>query len=302
MPITHFLLAILVVVIWGINFIFVKLALGEISPLLLCAVRFLLASIPAIFFIKPPAISFKIVTLYGLVMFALQFSLLFMGVKLGMSAGMGCLLLQAQVFFSVFFAVIFLGETLYFYQIVGAGVSFTGMGLVATHFDKNMSLLGFILILAAAAAWGMGNLISKKAKNVNIIALVVWGSFVASIPMLLLSLLCEKTSQLVYTYHHLTLLGAGSVLYIVYISTCIAYSIWGWLIHRYSIGIVAPFTLLAPVVGLLGSVLVLGEPCQSWKLIAGLLVITGLSINVLGSRFLIKKANVETGSLKNLTL
>ncbi len=110
MPFSHLLLALLVVFVWGINFIFVKLSLEEFSPLLLCAVRFLLASVPAVFFIKPPAVPFKIIAGYGLIMFALQFALLFIGLRVGMTPGVASLLMQVQVFFSMFFAIIFLGE------------------------------------------------------------------------------------------------------------------------------------------------------------------------------------------------
>src|SRR5579884_1265631 len=109
MPINHLLLALLVPVIWGLNFIFVKFSLDVISPLYLCALRFLLASIPAIFFIRRPAAPFKIVVGYGLVMFALQFAFLFLGMYLGMTPGMASLIVQVQVFFSMFFAALFLG-------------------------------------------------------------------------------------------------------------------------------------------------------------------------------------------------
>jgi O-acetylserine/cysteine efflux transporter len=293
MPIPHLLLALLVVVIWGINFLFVKLGLEEITPLLLCAVRFVLASIPAIFFIKPPA-SFKIVTLYGLVMFALQFSLLFIGMHAGMTTGMASLLMQVQVFFSLFFAAIWLGETLYSWQIAGALISFIGIGLVGMHVDKNISLLGFMAILGAAATWGIGNLITKKITNINMIALVVWGSFIACFPMLILSLIFEGPRSIVHSYNHLTWLGATSVLYIAYASTWIGYGVWNWLISRYPVGMIVPFTLLVPIIAILSSVLILGEPFQLWKLAAGLLVIGGLCINLLGARIFMSKAQSES--------
>lgn len=290
MPISHFLLALLVVTIWGINFLFVKLGLDEISPLLLCAVRFLLASVPAIFFIKPPAIPFRMVAIYGLVMFALQFSLLFIGMHAGMTPGMASLTMQVQVFFSMFFAAILLAERPSIWQIVGAVVSFVGIGLVAMHLDRNISVFGFLFILAAAATWGVGNLITKKTNNINMIALVVWGSFVASFPLLMLSLLFEGASSIVYSYHHLTWQGIISVLYIVYVSTWVGYGVWNWLLGRYPVGMIVPFTLLVPIVGILSSVLVLGEPFQLWKLTAGLLVIGGLCINLIGARFFMFKS------------
>lgn len=291
MPISHLLLALLVVLIWGINFLFVSFGLEEISPLLLCALRFLLSSVPAVFFIKLPAASLKPIILYGFVMFALQFALLFIGMNVGMPAGMASLLMQTQVFFSMFFAVIFLGEQPNLGQVLGALVAFTGIGLVAMHFDSDISLAGFIFILAAAATWGFGNLITKKIKgnNTNMMAIIVWGSFFACIPMFLFALIFEGPASFVYTYEHLSWRGTISLLYIVFASTWIGYGLWNWLISRYPVGMVAPFTLLVPIVAILSSVLVLHEPLQLWKLTAGLLVMGGLCINILGTRFFMLK-------------
>lgn len=289
MPISHLLLLLMVIVIWGLNFIVVKLGLEEISPLLLCALRFFLASIPAVFFIKLPKVPFKIIAAYGLVMFALQFGFVFSGMKVGMTPGMASLLMQVQVFFTLLFAVFFLGEKPGIGQLIGALVSFMGIGLVALHFDSTMSLLGFILVLAASASWGVGNLITKKMNTTNLLSVVVWGSLVACLPMLLLSLLFEGPTNMLTTIQHVTWKGLGSLLYIVYASTWVGYGVWGWLIGRYAVGMVVPFTLLIPVVGILSSVLLLGEPFQLWKLVACLLVISGLCINVLSTRLFMTK-------------
>lgn len=289
MPIPHLLLTLMVVIIWGINFIFVKLALDQIPPLLLCAVRFILASIPAIFFIKPPNVPFRIVALYGLVTFALQFSLLFIGMNLGMPPGLASLLLQVQIFFSMFFAAILLSEWPSIWQVIGALVSFSGIALVATHFDHEISFISFLFILAAAAAWGLGNLITKKTKNINMIALVIWGSFVAAFPMLAISFVLEGSHAILNSYQQITWLGIAAVLYIVYASTWVGYGAWNWLLSRYPVSIVVPFTLLVPIVGIISSILIFNEPFQTWKLLAGLLVISGLCINLLGARFLMRK-------------
>jgi O-acetylserine/cysteine efflux transporter len=286
MPIPHLLLILLVVVIWGVNFLFVKIGLEEISPLLLCALRFILASIPAIFFIKRPKEPFKIVVAYGLVVFALQFGLLFLGMHVGMTPGMASLIMQVQVFFSMFFAVIFLGEQPRFFQVAGALVAFAGIGLVAFHFDDTISIAGFLLILAASASWGFGTLISKKVSAASLISVVVWGSFIASFPMLLLALLFEGPGSFVYTYEHISWRGAGALMYIVYASTWVGYGAWNWLVNIYPIGIIAPFTLLVPVVGIISSIIILGDPFETWQIMAGILVISGLCINLLSSRLL----------------
>lgn len=293
MPFIHLFLTLLVVIIWGINFIFVKLALIEISPTLLCALRFILASVPAIFFIKPPKAPFKVVVSYGLIMFALQFSLVFFGMAAGMTSGMASLIMQTQVFFSMFFAAILVGEKTNVWQLIGALVSFTGIGLVALHFDANITFLGFICILAAAATWGFGNLITKKTKQISMIALVVWGSFVAALPMSILSLFWDGPHAIYSNLQQLSWLGISSVFYIVYLSTWVGYGVWNWLLSRYAVGSIVPFTLLVPVVGVISSIIILGEPFQLWKLAAGLLVISGLFINLFGSRIFAVKATQE---------
>ena len=294
MPISHLLLVLAVILIWGINFIFVKLGLDEVSPLLLCAMRFFLASIPAVFFIKPPELPFKTVAAYGFFMFGLQFGLVFMGMNFGMPPGMASLLMQVQVFFSMFFAAFLLGEQPSMGQVFGALVSFSGIAIVALHFDQNVTLLGFLCILGASASWGIGNLTAKKIKASDLISVIVWGSLIVCLPMFVCSLIFEGTESLVYTYQNITWKGFGSLLYIVYVSTWFGYGIWNWLLGRYPVGMIVPFTLLIPFVGILSSVIVFGEPFQMWKLMAGLLVISGLCVNIFSARFFSLKVQSKT--------
>jgi O-acetylserine/cysteine efflux transporter len=293
MSVKHMFLALLVVAIWGCNFIFIKFSVAEISPLFLCALRFFLASIPAIFFIKPPAAPVKLIIFYGLLMFGLQFALLFMGMKAGMTPGLASLLAQVQIFFSILFAAMLFDEFPTLLQVVGAVVSFAGIGLVAMHLDGSVTLLGFILIIAASISWGLGNLITKKLGNVNMIALVVWGSFVACFPLLLSSLIFEGPQNIYHSLSHITWLGMGSVFYIVYLSTWVGYGVWNKLISHYPIATVVPFTLLVPVFGLLSSAIILGEPLQSWKIVAALLVLAGLGINIFGARLRLSVSNTK---------
>lgn len=285
---------IFVVVIWGMNFVFVKLGLDEVSPLLLCALRFFFASIPAVLFIKPPTDSFKTVAAYGIFMFALQFSLVFVAMNIGMTPGMASLIMQVQVFFSMLFAAIVFGDRPSVGQIIGALVAFCGIGVVAFHFDQNVSFLGFICVLGSAASWGIGNLIAKQIKSKNLISVVVWGSFIACFPMFLMSYIFEGSSAFINSYEHLSFKGIGSLCYIVYASTWVGYGIWNWLLSRYPVGVIVPFTLLVPLVGILSSVIVFAEPFQFWKLVSGLLVISGLCINILSARFTGIKIQAKT--------
>lgn len=283
MRLSHLILALIVVLIWGLNFVVVDVGLKEIPPLLLGFLRFFLTSIPAVFFIKKPQAPFKIVALYGLVLFAIQFSLLFMGMAAGVTAGLASLLLQLQVFFTLLFAIVFFGEHLNRWSVLGAMTAFSGIALVALNREGSITITGFLLIIAAAAFWGVGNILSKKLGRVNMAAVVIWGSTVAWPPLLLICLLTEEGPRQIYSIiANLSFTAWGAVFYITYLSTLLGFGLWNWLVSHNPLATIAPFTLLVPVVGILSSVILLDEPLQLWKAIAALLVIGGLCINLLG--------------------
>jgi len=284
----HIALAIMVVAIWGFNFVVIKVGLKEIPPILLCALRFFLAAFPAIFFIKRPDAPLRMIVGFGLVMFSLQFALLFSGMYAGTTAGLASLVLQLQVFFTVLLAVIFLAEKPSVWQIVGALVSFSGIGLVAMNIGGEVSTYGLILIVAAAVSWGVGSLISKKLGKVDMLALVVWGSFVAWPPLLVLSFFMEQGSWNVEVISHISWLTIGAIGYMVYPVTLLGFAAWSWLFSRYPAATVAPFTLLVPIFGFGTSTLVLGEPLFDWKINAAMLVIMGLCINLFGPRLVLR--------------
>ena len=278
------LIALLVVSIWGFNFIAIRVGLGEIPPLFLAFSRFFLTAIPAVFFVKRPSVSWKFVLAYAVFMFALQFAFLFMGMYAGISPGLASLLAQSHVFFSLFLAAFFLDESLRFWQIIGALIAFSGIGLVAYHVNAGVTSLGVLFVLAGAASWGTGNLFTKKMGKVEILPLVVWASLIASPLLLSLSLLVEGSSNILHALKNLTWLSCAAVAYITYLATLFGFCAWSWLLHHHSIGKVAPFTLLVPLVALFSSAAIFDEPLQEWKLLAALLVISGLCINLLGLR------------------
>lgn len=289
MRFNHLLLAILIVAVWGFNFVVVKISMQDISPLALCALRFMLASLPFLFFVKRPKAPFKLIMLYGLFMFALQFSFLFVGMKLGVTAGLASLVVQTQIFFSILLGVLFLKDIPNKWQIIGALVSFAGIALIAVNLGTDVTITGLLFIIAAAIAWSIGNLASKKMGKVDVFSLVVWGSLVAMPPLLILTLTLEGYSNFINIFHHLSWQTAGALFYIVFISGLFGYAAWSWLLNIYSVTTVAPFALLVPIFGILSSALVLNEELQTWKVIAAILVIAGLCINVLWARFIMLK-------------
>jgi O-acetylserine/cysteine efflux transporter len=280
----YLLLAFLVVAGWGFNFVFIKIGLDGMPPILLCAIRFLLAAVPGVFFLPRPKAPWRLLLAYGLLTFASQFSFLFLGMKLGMPPGLASLVMQIQAFFTIGLAALFLNDRPTAWKIVGAVISFSGIVLVGSNSGAEVTLIGLVLTVLASFSWGAGNIFSKKIGPTPPLALVVWGSLVAFPVVALLSLAVDGPQTIVSSLRHLTLASAGSVAYIVYISTLVCYSLWSWLLNRLPTATIAPFTLLVPIFGFLSSVLVLGETLPAWKILASLLVILGLCFNLLEPR------------------
>lgn len=284
LPIRRMLLAVLIVAIWGSNFVAIKLALHDLPPLLLVTLRFVFVAIPAVFFLPRPAVPLGQLLVYGFSMFAFQFGFMFLGMKLGVSAGLASLILQVQVFGTLGLAVVFLKETVSFAQVAGALLATTGFVVVGLHTGGDVTLAGFLCLLLAAVSWSIGNFTSKRLGKVNALALVAWGSLPVIVVMGAASLLFEGPALVVHSLRHVGLTAVLCTAYTVYFSTLVAYSLWSWLLARHPATTVTPFALLVPVFGMLSSALLLGEPLPGWKLAAAGLVIAGLSLTIFGHR------------------
>lgn len=287
LPFRHLLLALLIVTIWGSNFVAIKVALRELPPLLLCTVRFICVALPVVFFVPRPKVRWQQLAVYGLSMFAVHFGLLFLGMKLGVSAGLASLTLQFQVFVTLALAAALLKERITLVQLTGALIAFGGFGVVAAHTGGDVTAAGLVCVLLAACSWGYANLVSKRLGAVNPLALVVWGSVFVPVPMALASLVFEGPTLIVHSLTHAGAATVGSVAFIVYGSTLLAYSLWSWLLARHPASTIAPFTLLVPVSGMLSSSVLLGEPLPGWKIQAAILVLSGLALSLFGGRVLV---------------
>lgn len=283
----HLFLALAIVLIWGVNFAIIKMGLRQVSPLALGVARFALAAFPWVFFFKRPDVPMRLIAIYGLLIFAMQFGFLFTGMKIGMSAGLSSLILQLQVFFTIGLSVLLLGERPTPRQLTGALLAFSGVAYVGLHVGGDVTMAGLALLIAAAASWGGGNIVSKRisqqAGSASVLGLVAWGSLFALPPLLIATLLLDRAG-FVASFTQLDWVSVGSIAYIVYLSTLFGFAAWSGLLARYPVSTVAPFTLLVPVFGFLGSAVLLGEPLRGWKLLASSLVIAGLCINLFGSR------------------
>lgn len=276
------LLALVVIVVWGMNFVVIKIGLDDIPPMLLGCLRFMLAAFPAILFIKRPQMPLRWLIAYGATISLGQFAFLFSAMHVGMPAGLASLVLQSQAFFTLFFAVLFLGERLRATNLVGLVIAASGLVLIGMQGDRSMTLAGFMLTICAASMWAMGNIITRKVGKVNLVGLVVWGSLIPPIPFFALSWFIEGPRMIESALRGIGLSSIMVLVYLAFGATILGYGLWSRLLSRYPANTVAPFSLLVPVVGLTSAAWLLGEQLDGLQAIGALLVMLGLVINVSG--------------------
>ncbi len=279
-------LLVLAAIAWGFNFVVIKIGIANFPPILFSALRFLFAALPLVFFLPRPAVSWRIILAIGVVLGVIKFSLLFIGMDVGVSAGLSSLLMQSQAFFTVALAAIFYGNRPQPAQIGGILLAFCGMALIATTVDGSFTYLGLALILAAGLAWAFSNMLTKQAGNVDMLALMVWVSLVPPIPLLIISLATEGFERDMAALQSLSWQGLGAVAYIAYIATIFGFGVWGAMIRKHGVATVAPFSLLVPIFGMSFSALVLGENFGASRLAGAALVVCGLILTVLGPRLI----------------
>ena len=279
------LAAVSVAVVWGLNFIAIKVGVAETSPLMLSALRFLLAAFPAVFFIAPPKARPWKVGLYGLLLGVGQFGLLFTAIHAGFPVGLASLVVQAQAFFTVALAWFLLSEYPRRTQILGGILAFAGIAVIGSTRLAGASLGPFALAVLASFFWGSANVLAKTAGKVDMLAFTVWSSLAVPLPLLALSLAVDGTGPLLALAHPSWRLVA-SVLVVAYAGTVFGFGLWSRLLAHYSAATVAPFALLVPVVGMAAGAVVYGESVSPVELVGGVLVMAGLALNMLGDRTL----------------
>jgi len=161
--------------------------------------------------------------------------------------------------------------------------------LIGSAHGATMPLNGFLLTIAAAAMWACGNIVSRAVGRhgpINQVAFVVWASLVPPLPLLLLSWLIEGPAAIASALQHFSLQSFAAVAYIAWASTLFGYAVWNFLMSRYAVNRIAPFTLLVPLVGLTTGRLAFGEELQAVHLIGGALLMVGLIVNLFGAPLL----------------
>ncbi|MDZ4254695.1 MAG: EamA family transporter [Sulfuritalea sp.] len=284
LPLRHFLLALAVVAVWGINFVVIKFALGALPPILMAALRFGLVLLPGLFFLARPAVPLGNLALYGLLIGAGQFGLLYVAMNGHISPGLASLVIQVQVFFTIGLAMRISGERVRRFQWFALLLAAGGIAVIMLHTDGSTTPFGLLLVLLAALAWAGGNIAAKQGAPTNILAYVVWSSAFAVPPLIALSLFAEGWDAISAALRTADAAAWAAVAWQAWGNSLFGYAAWGWLLARHPAATITPLAMLVPVFGMGASALWLDEALPPWKLVAAALVMAGLALNLLWPR------------------
>ncbi|MBO0516007.1 EamA family transporter [Streptomyces beijiangensis] len=275
---SHIALAVLITAVWGVNFVVIDIGLAHFPPLLFSALRFLVAALPAVFFVGRPKVAWKWIVGVGLALGVGKFGLLFIGMNQGMGAGLPSLVLQVQAVFTALFAAAVLGERLPRVRVAGMAVALAGIAVAAVGEGLDGAVLGFVLVVAAAAFWGVSNVLTRKAAPPDPLNFMVWVSTVPVLPLLALSLLFEGPRADAEALSGLDWSGAGTIVFVAWVSTVFGFGAWGFLLRHHPANSVAPFTLLVPVFGMSSAALFLHERLTALDWCAAALLVGGVAL------------------------
>jgi O-acetylserine/cysteine efflux transporter len=287
-------LAVAVAAVWGFNFVVIHVGLEAFPPLLFSALRFALAAFPALLLVGRPQVPWRWVIAVALILAVTKFSLLFIGMEAGMPAGLSSLVLQSQAVFTMLFAVLLLRERPRPVQIAGLAVAAAGVVLVAAR--TTAPLPAFLLVIGAAAAWGLSNVATRQASPPDTLRFMVWVSAVATGPLVLLTLIFDGPAAGLAALRAIDTRAVLSLLYIALISTLAGFAAWGFLLKKYGAATVAPFSMLVPFFGIASSAAFLGEPVHPIDVAGGVLVVGGVLLGLVRARPAVTKELVRVGA------
>lgn len=288
MPIRHRLLAALVAVLWGLNFLAIHASLEHFPPFLCVALRWALLAVPTMLFVPRPRVRARWLIGYGVGFGILQFVFLYWAMAIGMPTGLASLVLQSSAPFTVILGAVLLREHLSRTAMLGAAIAVGGLAIVGSQRFGGATLWPFLLTVAGGLGWALGNLASRQARPQNPLHLTLWMSVVPPLPMFALSWLVEGpdtvTSSLATALTPEAVPALLGLAYTCLVATMLAGGIWTWLMKAHPASRVAPFSMLVPVVGLSTAWLVLGEVPNPVEILGGVIVIGGVLYGSRGPR------------------
>ncbi|MEM7171653.1 MAG: DMT family transporter [Pseudomonadota bacterium] len=276
MTLSHFLFGIAIALIWGSMFVVAAIALRDFPPVFFTAIRFGLLTVIMAPFLRVKRRYILPLIKVGLVMGVGMYLTLYLALFLADNTATIALFSKLEVPFALLLGVVILGERIGIQRI--AGISIAMLGAVVISFDPaafgDLPALFWITVSSALYALSM-IMVRQIGDGISALTITAWVSLVCAPVLMAISLLFES--------NHLAVLEAASwqswlcLLYTVVMGSIVSHSGMYYLLQRYPISVVTPFSLLSPVFAVIGGLWLLDDQLTPPLIAGGLLVLLGVA-------------------------
>lgn len=246
-------------------------------PFLFITTRFVALSVLLLPFVlrkKIPALREMIIL--SLLYISFHFALIFIAMHMGLSVTSAIIATQLGVPFSCMFAAIFFKDHLGPWRTFGLGLAFFGTIIVVGSPDVAEHFVPFLIAILGAIGWALANIHMKRMKETGVVATLFWPGLFAIPQMVILSLLFE--SNQLHVLQNAAWTAWAGVSYSAIFSSLIGYGLWTWLLARYPMTQVVPYSLLVPIFGIGCGMFFFGDTL-TWQIIIGaVLTVAGVAV------------------------
>lgn len=276
MSIKYILFALFVCLIWGVNFVVLKVGLQQLDPYLFGLIRFITVLLILLPWLRiVPGAMIKLFLLGNLIG-GFQFALVFLGMDLTNHVSAMSVVVQMNVPISLILAHFFLSERMSYWRTSGVVVSFVGVIIITLEPEILEEGVVVLIILAATTLYSIGVILMRNIKAVPVFQTQAWVAFY-SVPVFVFMTLIFETNQ-VEQVMNLDMVGISMVLYTSILSTIVGYGGMNYLLTKFPVTLISPFMVSVPVFATISSVVFLGEALSTKFVVGSLVTLSGLGI------------------------
>ena len=149
-------IAVMVAVIWGLAFVASRIALDELPPELMTALRFAIAAVPCLF-VRKPKVSWPLLIAISFTLFLGQFLAQSIAIAHGVPVGLTSVIVQSQALFTIALAAILFGELPTRMQAIGIGIAAIGLLMICGTVGYDFSIGAFAVLMISPISFAVGS-------------------------------------------------------------------------------------------------------------------------------------------------
>ena len=269
--------ALLVPLLWGLQFVVIKVGLTTFPPLFFVTLRFAAIAAVLLPFVGRPTLR-EVGPIIAISVFfgGLNFGLVFVGLEQG-QAGVSAVANQLSIPFTILLAWPFLGEPPSARVVIGIALAFAGVALTVADAPAAVKIVPTLLVVAAGFAWAVGSVLTKRLGPFEPMKLMAWMSLF-TVPQVLAASIAFEHGQLA------SLRTSGPIAwsafaYTVALGGVAGWGLWFWLIGKCPMSRLAPFALLQTVFAIAAGAVFLHEPLSPTLVAGALICIAGVAVS-----------------------